>query len=239
MVKPVGKKLVKKVAKKPVKLAEKAAATKKPEKKVKKQVIKKVAVKKEVVKKAPLKSVAAVPVAKKIEAKKPVAVKKNLAHGLDKAKESTKPLKKISKKDESWVIRNRTFILVLFAAVVVMNSWIYLTTPVYAPTVIEKQITNPVFDEQASYFKYEVPETDWNNFDGKKMVEKLLSSGVRFDEAIYQEGGKACDVCPSTASPLLFLKNPSGLGGGNWLQVAKPGFYENTERYPVYQYLLK
>ncbi len=70
------------------------------------------------------------------------------------------------------------------------------------------------------------------------MIENLVASGSHFDEATYQIGGQACDVCPTKASPLVYVKNPNYILGGNWQRVDKPGYYENTDQYIVYQYLL-
>ena len=179
----------------------------------------------------------------KVIKKKVIPAKKlNLAHSLNETVvHQEKPATKESKKAEqsSGIMKHKNFILVLFGAVVIMNAWVFLTTPVYAPSIVEQQITNPVFDSQATYFKLNIPESEWNNFDGKKVVEQLVAAGVKFDEAIYQQGGRSCDVCPSSASPLLFLKNPSYLFDNQWAQVAKPGFYENSDRYLIYQYLLQ
>ncbi len=175
-------------------------------------------------------------VAKPVE-KKTAKQVKNVASAVYDIKSPVSKTKKINQKN--WVLENRIFILVVFIAVVIMNSWIFLTTPQYTPTISEQQIANPVFDDQASYYKYEISQDQWEGFDIQNTLKQMVSSGVRFDEAIYQEGGQACDVCPTNATPLLFLKNPSHLSGRNWTQVAKPGFYENTTFYPIYQYLLR
>jgi len=162
----------------------------------------------------------------------------NVATNLQTIKKEKKSTRPNIDKAEGWIEQNRVLIVVIFFAVLIMNVWIYITTPKYTPHISEQEILNPVYDAAGVYYKYNVPENEWANFNGKKVIENLVNSGIAFDEATYQIGGQTCDSCPANASPLLYVKNPNHILGGNWQRVDKPGYYENTDRYLIYQYLL-
>jgi hypothetical protein len=238
--KPVKKTTAKKIVKKtPVKKAPviKKTAAKVVAKPAAKKVIKTVSVTPPLkTKSAPAKITSPqkpVP-AKKLPPKKPVVIAKpNAAKTTLANKTNLLPRQKTDFYHEQL-----KFWFILFFALLIVLLFNRYSGGIIGKTYADlKQevVQNPVVVTAGQYYKYEAPANQWEYFNGESIIKNLIQSGVYFDEAWYQEGGKICDSCNGSAAPLLYIKNPSRPLPAPWVEVGQPGFYGNGQ-YAIHHY---
>lgn len=148
----------------------------------------------------------------------------------------------IFKKDKTkQTTHSLTWILFFCAiALLIAIAWFFrqYLLPNSTSTLVQTELTTiPTVFDAGQYYKFEVPREEWQSLDETATIQQLVNSGLRFDEAWFQEGGWVCQVCGSYASPLIYFKNPSATSGAGWQKIDKPGFYSN-QSFKIFQYLL-